>query len=83
MMSKCVSVCASLMSAKFKTRDIHLSRLGCENFHFYSTRTLAGDRTFTVSASNSWIDLPLTVRQSSSVSAFMNGLENTSFLIAV
>ena len=43
---------------------------------YYVTRTLAGDRTFTVSASKYWNDLPLNVRQFSSVSAFRKALEN-------
>ena len=43
------------------------------------TRTLAGDRTFTVSASKYWNDLPLTVRQSSSVSAFKKALKTHLF----
>ena len=43
------------------------------------TRTLAGDRTFTVSASKYWNDLPLTVRQSSSVSAFRKALKTHLF----
>ena len=43
------------------------------------TRTLAGDRTITVSASKYWNDLPLTVRQSSYSQCFQKGLENTSF----
>ena len=43
------------------------------------TRTLAGDRTFTVSASKYGNDLPLIVRQSSSVSAFRNSLQTQSF----
>ena len=43
------------------------------------TRTLAGDRTFTVSASKYWNDLPLTVRQSSSVSVFRKALKTHLF----
>ena len=43
------------------------------------TRTLAGDRTFTVSASKYWNDLPLTVRQSSSVSTFRKALKTHLF----
>ena len=43
------------------------------------TRTLAGDRTFTVSASKYWNDLPLTVRQSSSVSIFRKALKTHLF----
>ena len=39
------------------------------------TRTLAGDRTFTVSASKYWNDFPLTVRQSSSVSSIRKALK--------
>ena len=43
------------------------------------TRTLAGDRTFTVSASKYWNDLPLTIRQSSSVSTFRKALKTHLF----
>ena len=43
------------------------------------TSTLAGDRTFTVSASEYWNDLPLTVRQSSSVSVFRKALKTHLF----
>ena len=45
------------------------------------TRTLAGDRTFTVSASKYWNDLPLTVRQSSSVSAFRKVLKTLLLVV--
>ena len=43
------------------------------------TRTLAGDRTFTVSASKYWNDLPLTIRQSSSTSIFRRALKTHLF----
>ena len=41
-------LCASLLSAKLKIRDIHLSRLGTknslrENFHFYSNLIMRKD----------------------------------------
>ena len=43
------------------------------------TRTLAGDRTFTVSASKYWNDLPLTIRQSSSIPIFKKALKTHLF----
>ena len=46
---------------------------------YSDTRTLASDRTFTVSASKYWNDLPLTVRQSLSVSAFRKALKTHLF----
>ena len=46
---------------------------------FSVTRTLAGDRTFTVSASKEWNDLPLAIRQSTSVDAFKKALKTHLF----
>ena len=43
------------------------------------TRTLAGDRTFTVTASKYWNDLPLTIRQSPSVTIFRKSLKTHLF----
>ena len=43
------------------------------------TRTLAGDRTFTVTASKYWYDLPLSLRQSSSVAIFRKALKTHLF----
>ena len=43
------------------------------------TRTLAGDRTFTVSASKHWNNLPIAIRQSASVNIFRKALKTHLF----
>lgn len=43
------------------------------------TRVLAGDRTFTVSASKAWNELPTCIRQSSSTSVFKKALKTYLF----
>ena len=43
------------------------------------TRVLAGDRTFTVSASKEWNSLPIQIRQSSSVNVFKKALKTYLF----
>ena len=48
---------------------------------YSTTRTLAGDRTFTVAASKYWNNLPLIIRQSPSVITFRKALK--AHLLAV
>ena len=43
------------------------------------THNLSGDRTFTVSASKIWNNLPMTIRQSASVKSFIKALKSYLF----
>ena len=69
--SECLTVYTPSRNLRSSSHNLQLS--------YPTTRNLSGERTFTVTASKLWNNLPLTIRQSASTKSFKKALKSYLF----